>query len=260
MREGARLGQHFLKNPHYAEVLAHEAGITGEDTVLEIGPGEGMLTRELLKKAKKVIAVEKDEALVEKLQQIFSEEIASGRLQVIASDIRNISTQMIGLEAQKYILAANIPYYITGELLRTFLETDTEPRTIAFLIQKEVANRILSKKESILSISVKVYGTPRIAAKVSKGNFNPPPSVDSAILVVENISKKNFAEISEAKFFEIVRAGFSSKRKLLLNNLSNLFTKEKVAQALRRCNIPPKSRAEDLPVAIWLELSKEILS
>jgi 16S rRNA A1518/A1519 N6-dimethyltransferase RsmA/KsgA/DIM1 with predicted DNA glycosylase/AP lyase activity len=101
--------------------------------------------------------------------EIFSEEIASGRLQVIASDIRNISKQTIGLEAQKYILAANIPYYITGELLRTFLETDTEPRTIAFLIQKEVADRILSKKESILSISVKVYGVRASPRKYQKG-------------------------------------------------------------------------------------------
>src|SRR6478736_789980 len=123
-QKGARLGQHFLTNPHYASVLTREAGIKSEDTVLEIGPGEGMLTREILKVAKYVIAVEKDEVLAQKLHEAFSGEIAGGKLKVLAADIRDISPDTIGLETGKYVLAANIPYYITGELLRKFLETD----------------------------------------------------------------------------------------------------------------------------------------
>src|SRR6185436_1244004 len=138
---GQRLGQHFLTNPHYAEILAREAKITEEDSVLEIGPGEGMLTRELLKVAKTVIAVEKDEALAKKLYETFASDVSSGKLKVISADIRDIEPEKIGLFPGSYILAANIPYYITGELLRKFLEAIAHPRTIAFLMQKEVAQR-----------------------------------------------------------------------------------------------------------------------
>jgi 16S rRNA (adenine1518-N6/adenine1519-N6)-dimethyltransferase len=256
--QGARLGQHFLKNPHYAEVLVRAAGITKDDIALEIGPGEGMLTRELLKCAKKVIAVEKDEILVERLFQTFAKETASEKLQVIASDIRDITPELLGLETGKYVLAANIPYYITGELLRTFLEAPSHPRTIAFLMQKEVADRILSDKESILSLSVKVYGTARVAAKVTKGNFNPPPSVDSAILVVDSVSKKNFSHVNEKDFFKVVRAGFSAKRKMLLNNLSNEFEKTKVANAFSEIGINLKARAEDIHIETWLPLAEKL--
>lgn len=259
-QKGARLGQHFLTNPHYAEILVREAGITGSDAALEIGPGEGMLTRELLKAAKSVVAVEKDEMLAQKLQETFAGDIASGKLKVIAGDIRDIEPKEIGLEAGKYILAANIPYYITGELLRRFLETDTQPSTIAFLMQKEVAQRILSEKESILSISVKVYGVPRIAAKVSRGNFNPPPSVDSAILLVEHISKNNFVGVEEKRFFELVRAGFAAKRKLLANNLGEIVDREKVLTAFKENEIDEKSRAENLHVGSWLLLARKLLS
>jgi 16S rRNA (adenine1518-N6/adenine1519-N6)-dimethyltransferase len=257
---GERLGQHFLTNPHYAEILAREAGITESDTVLEIGPGEGMLTRELLKHAAKVVAVERDEALVAKLHEIFPTEIKSGKLQIVSDDVRNFNPRTSGLVPSAYILAANIPYYITGELLRKFLEADAQPRTIAFLMQKEVAQRILSEKESILSISVKAYGKPRIAAKVSKGNFNPPPKVDSAILVVENISKNNFSDLNEENFFEVVRAGFASKRKMLANNLSTRFGKEKISMTFSTLALDPKTRAENLALQQWLTLARMIYS
>jgi 16S rRNA (adenine1518-N6/adenine1519-N6)-dimethyltransferase len=262
MKKGARLGQHFLKNPHYAEILVQEAGVTSDDTVFEIGPGKGMLTQELLKVAKTVIVVEKDEILAQKLHKTFESNVAAEKLKILAADIRDISPEKIGLEAGKYILAANIPYYITGELLRKFLGTEAQPKTIAFLMQKEVAERILArdKKESILSVSVKVYGTPRIAAKVSRGNFNPPPSVDSAILVVENISKDNFKDTGEEKFFDVVRAGFASKRKLLASNLSAKLNKEKVIAAFLHCAIDAKSRAEDLSAENWLVLARTILN
>jgi len=256
-KKGARLGQHFLKNPHYAEVLVREAGITSEDTVLEIGPGEGMLTREILKAAKRVIIVEKDELLAEKLHETFAADIADGKLKVITADIRDVSPEDVGLEAGKYVLAANIPYYITGELLRKFLEAPAQPRTIAFLMQKEVADRILARdgKESILSISVKAYGKPRIAAKVTKGNFNPPPSVDSAILVVENISKENFVDSSEKDFFRAVRAGFSSKRKLLESNLAKEFGREIVQRVVMSAHLPQKTRAEDTSLEQWKKVT-----
>lgn len=257
-KTAAPLGQHFLKNPHYAAMLAEVAGITKDDTILEIGPGEGMLTRELLRRGKRVIAVEKDPTLVERLPSIFPEETASGALTIVSADARDFDPASHELQAGSYVLAANIPYYITGELLRKFLETPVQPRALAFLIQREVAQRIVDDKESILSLSVKAYGTPRVAAKVSAGNFNPPPKVDSAILVVEGISKSNFKDVSEQKFFEIVRAGFASKRKMLAGNLSAKFDKEKVLQVFARLQILPTVRAESVHLESWLTLAREL--
>lgn len=248
-RRGARLGQHFLTGLWAAATLAEAVAVRQGETIVEIGPGKGALTRELLKTGAPVLAIEKDEVLVAHLHESFKSEIGRGQLRIIGEDIRNFSAdEAIGV----YVVAANIPYYITGEIIRQFLTTAHQPRAMALLIQKEVAERIVARdgKESILSISVKAYGTPRVVAKVSKGNFNPPPSVDSAILLVENISRDFFSGIDEKKFFEIVRAGFSSKRKLLAGNLSR-FGKDKVLQAFDSAGIASKARAEDVTLEQW---------
>ena len=255
-RKGARLGQHFLKNPHYAKMLAEAAGAKLGETLLEIGPGTGALTKEILATGAHVIAIEKDEVLACDLENIFPTEIREGRLRVVSGDVRDFKPENHGLSAGAYILAANIPYYITGEIIRMFLETETQPKAMALLIQKEVADRIISEKESILSLSVKVYGTPKIIARVSRGNFSPPPSVDSAILLIANISKKNFVSVNEQKFFEVVRAGFASKRKMLANNLSVKFGKEKAQGAFSALKLDVKTRAENLPLSEWLSLAK----
>jgi 16S rRNA (adenine1518-N6/adenine1519-N6)-dimethyltransferase len=248
-RKGARLGQHFLTGTWAAKKLTEAAGITSEDTVLEIGPGKGALTKELLATDAHIIAIEKDTLLVEKLHETFRDK----KIKIIEADIRDVEPKEIGLSAGEYILAANIPYYITGEIIRKFLSAKAQPKTMALLVQKEVAERILARdgKESILSISVKVYGTPSIAAKVSRGNFSPPPSVDSSILVVRNISKAFFRGTSEENFFAVVRAGFSSKRKFLLNNLSGVFGRELSAHAMAAAGVPEKARAEDVRLEQW---------
>ena len=255
-RKGARLGQHFLTGTWAARALASAAGISKNEPVLEIGPGKGALTRELLAEGGSIIAIEKDPALVAELHTIFETEIASHQLVIIDGDVRDFDPRSSKLAARSYIVAANIPYYITGEIIRLFLSAEIQPKTMALLIQKEVAERILArdKKESILSLSVKAYGAPKIAAKVSRGNFSPPPSVDSAILVIENISRKFFDEINEETFFKIVRAGFSSKRKKLASNLSNLFEKTSVEHAFEACGIDSSARAEDLPLETWKKL------
>jgi 16S rRNA (adenine1518-N6/adenine1519-N6)-dimethyltransferase len=256
-RKGARLGQHFLTGTWAAKKLVESAGITANDIVLEIGPGKGALTREILKTGARVVAVEKDPALVERLR----EELPRERLTIIDADIRGTNPEMIGLKAGEYILAANIPYYITGEIIRQFLSADAQPKTMALLVQKEVAERILArdKKESILSISVKAYGEPSIAAKVSRGNFSPPPSVDSAILVVRDISKKFFSEIDEEAFFKIVRAGFSSKRKFLVGNLAKKYWREGAAGALAVAGVSEKARAEDISLEDWKRIAENLL-
>ena len=255
MRKGAKLGQHFLTGSWAAEKLTQSIAMRSGETILEIGPGKGALTAELLNTGARVVAVEKDETLIEILNATFSEEIRKGQLTIIREDIRNFDPSHLG----PYVLAANIPYYITGEIIRQFLTAKKQPRALALLIQKEVADRILARngKESILSLSVKAYGTPKIVAKVTRGNFSPPPSVDSAILLVVNISRDYFKATSEERFFEIVRAGFASKRKFLASNLSS-YGKEKIVAAFASCGIGPKARAEDITLEMWGNLTRAL--
>jgi 16S rRNA (adenine1518-N6/adenine1519-N6)-dimethyltransferase len=257
-RKGARLGQHFLTGTWAANKLVTSAGVGAKDTALEIGPGTGALTRQLLATGARVIAIEKDGVLVARLKETFAAELTNERLTLIEGDVRDLDLKKTKIGP--YILAANIPYYITGEIIRQFLSSDVQPTTMALLVQKEVARRIVArdKKESILSISVKVYGTPEIAAVVSRGNFVPPPSVDSAILVVKDISKKFFVSFDEDLFFKIVRTGFSSKRKLLAGNLGKIFGRERVARALVAANIPEKARAEDVALDQWRSVTEAI--
>ena len=159
-----------------------------------------------------------------------------------------------------YKIIANIPYYITGLFLRKFLEeTDNQPAKIVVMVQKEIAQRIVAndKKESLLSISVKAFGTPKIVMKVDKENFSPAPNVDSAILLISNISKKFFTDnqISEKNFFDILHAGFAHKRKMLIGNLK-AYSNKNLGEILTACQIDLKTRAEDLPLNAWPKLVK----
>lgn len=258
MARGAKLGQHFLKDAWAARAVARATLASPDEPILEIGPGKGILTKELLLISKKVIAVEKDDELIPLLQEKFADELASGALTLIHTDIRDFKPQDADLEAGKYILAANIPYYITGEIIRQFLTTALYPRAMSLLVQKEVAMRSVDKKESILSLSIKAYGTPRVAAKVPRRHFSPPPSIDSAVLCIENISKDFFKNFSEESFFAVVKAGFAAKRKMLANNLGEAFGKEKAIAAMEKAGIQPKSRAEDVHLASWKMLTKHL--
>ena len=241
------LGQNFLMHQRIAERIALVAELAVDAVVFEIGPGTGMLTRELLKRAGKVIALEADYELFIKLQIDFVSEIADHRLELIHGDIRtfDISTLPKG-----YALIANIPYYLTGEIFRMFLESDNQPSTMTLLVQKEVAERIArSKKESILSLSVKAYGAPKLEFSVPRGAFRPAPKVDSAVLTVRCISRENFSTHEEEQlFFALIRAGFAHKRKFVRKNLAEA----KVPFE----SIPEKARAEDLPLQAWLALAR----
>ncbi|MBP9668781.1 MAG: ribosomal RNA small subunit methyltransferase A [Candidatus Pacebacteria bacterium] len=253
-KRGARLGQHFLTAPWAASALVAAVRIEADVPVLEIGPGTGNLTKELLRTGAHVLAVEKDPLLIDTLHARFSSEIASKQLTILNEDIRNFSPESAGLRAGEYVLAANIPYYITGDIIRTFLTSKNHPARMALLVQKEVAVRIArDKKESILSLSVKVYGTPKYVKTVGKGCFSPPPSVDSAILLVDDISRSQFTQVSEERFFSVVKTAFASKRKMLGGNLKNIVHLDR----FHACNISPQARAESLPLEKWLCLSKE---
>jgi 16S rRNA (adenine1518-N6/adenine1519-N6)-dimethyltransferase len=239
------LGQNFLMHARIAERIALSAKLPADAVVFEIGPGTGMLTRELLKLSGKVIALEADHGLFEKLQSDFASEIASGRLELISGDIRTFDISSL---PKGYALVANIPYYLTGEIFRMFLESKNQPSSMTLLVQKEVAERIArSKKDSILSLSVKAYGTPKYEFTVVRGAFRPAPKVDSAVLTVRDISRKNFAsKQEEEKFFALLHAGFAHKRKFVRKNL--------VEVGLPSGDIPEKARAEDVPLAVWLAI------
>ncbi len=250
-----RLGQHFLTNPTVARSLVEAAQVKKGSVVVEIGPGTGALTRELLAAGGTVFAVEKDTSLVSQLRELFMVELENGTLKLFEMDVRDALIESMGVSAP-YVLAANIPYYITGEIIRRFLTMQHQPETMALLIQKEVADRIVAKdgKESILSLSVKAYGVPRIVRKVPAGNFNPPPSVDSAIIGISHISRAFFDTISENDFFSVIKRGFGSKRKLLSGNLSSLIPKEVTASVLISHGLSASARAEELPLPVWKDL------
>lgn len=250
------LGQHFLMHRQIAERIVLAAEVGENDTVLEIGPGTGILTRELLRKAGKVVAVEADGDLLPPLQAEFSAEIAADKLELIHRDIRTYDP---GTISGPYKLVANIPYYITGEILRQFLTASHKPSSLTLLVQKEVAERIArSTKESLLSLSVKAFGEPKYSFTVPKGAFNPAPKVDSAVLSITNVSSPFKNNEEEQRFFEILHVGFAHKRKMLAKNLEAVTSAEKIATEFSELQLSPKIRAEDVSLASWLSLAQQL--
>lgn len=249
------LGQNFLNSQAVIKDIVKAASLQEGDLTLEIGPGKGILTRGLLKAGAKVIAIEKDDRLIPILAEKFTEEIKSGQLAIIHGDILEPKTwaaQISGLK--KYKLVANIPYYITGQILRLFLEAENQPESMVLMLQKEVAKRIVAadQKESILSISVKIFGEPKYVKTVPAKYFSPAPKVDSAILQITQINKDKLGTISVEKFFETLKKGFAQKRKFLKSNL-------KCDQAVfEKCGLDPKVRAEDINLDQWRCLAKNI--
>ncbi|MEN9524594.1 MAG: dimethyladenosine transferase, rRNA (adenine1518-N6/adenine1519-N6)-dimethyltransferase [Candidatus Parcubacteria bacterium] len=255
------LGQHFLNSKHVLEQIIAAAEIKKDETVLEIGPGTGFLTRALVDAGAKVVAVEKDHRAIAMLEQDFFADIKENRLEIIAGDILDDSTmdsQFI-IHNSQFLIVANIPYYITGAILEKFLEHGPRPSRMILLVQKEVAEKIVAhdKKESILSVSVKTFGTPKIIAKVSPVAFTPPPTVDSAILSITNISDSVFSQknVDIQGFFRIVKAGFAHKRKFAMRNLETIFSKEKVENIWKKIGLDPKIRAEDMIVEEWVAIA-----
>ncbi len=252
------LGQNFLKSKSALFKMLEAGEVTKEDIILEVGPGKGVLTEKLLEKAKQVIIVEKDDRLIPFLQEKFSLAIKEKKLILIHEDILDFDPLFHNLSNLNYKIIANIPYYITGQFLRKFLESSFQPRKIVIMVQKEIAQRIVAqnKKESLLSISIKAYGQPKMIMKVSKENFSPAPKVDSAILLISNVSKRFFLDhkITEKDFFEILHAGFAHKRKVLINNLKTVFPQIDWEKSFEKSKLSTKIRAEDLNLEDWRKL------
>ena len=250
IKPSKKLGQNFLIDRDVLRKIIQAADLKPSDIVLEIGPGLGILTIELAKSAKKVIAVEKDKKMCEILKQTL--DVRNVRnVRIVNNDILNTKYE---LPNTKYKLVANLPYYITSPVIRKFLEAENKPKEMILMVQKEVGQRICSKdKMSLLSVAVQFYAKPEIISYVSKKSFYPQPKVDSAII---KIVPQPFPKIDTKKFFNLVKAGFSSKRKFLINNLSRelKIVNCKLKIVFDQIELGQKLRAENLSIQNWLKL------
>ena len=275
------LGQNFLKSTLALSKIIEAGEIKNDDIVLEIGPGKGVLTAKLLEKSGVVVAIEKDTELFEFLKNKFAQEILDKKLILLNEDILEFnvrelnskffsSPRISGSLSQpdhsknlnlilSYKIIANIPYNITGAILKKFLTTENQPERMILMVQNEVAKRIVAqdKKESILSISVKAYGESKLIMKVPARYFSPAPKVDSAILSIKNINRAIFTknEINEEDFWQIVKAGFAHKRKILYSNLKTGGFSPILKRHFDILKLENK-RAEDITISDWIELTK----
>lgn len=260
------LGQNFLRDEDIIKKIIESAELKSEDLVVEIGPGEGVLTEKLAEKAGRVLAIELDDRLIEllrsKLRNKNNVEIIHGDvLKLNLSEI--ISKTFDNSELKSYKLVANIPYYITSAIIRLFLETEFPPREMFVMVQKEVAKRIVAMpgQMSILAVSVQYYAKAEYLFEVKKQSFEPIPKVDSAVIrITRNENQKTRHREEARKFFRIVKAGFSAKRKTLVNNLSNSLQKDRkeIEKILLEMNFLPTVRAQELSVEDWIVLEQKI--
>jgi 16S rRNA (adenine1518-N6/adenine1519-N6)-dimethyltransferase len=246
-----KLGQNFLQDPFALASIASAAEITSMDTVLEIGPGLGSLTRYLAESAKKVVAVEIDRNMLPALREVTS---AYDNIDIIHGDILKLAPERL-VEEPNYLVVANIPYYITSAIIRHLLENALKPRRIVLTIQKEVASRICAEPGdlSLLALSVQIYGEPHIVENIPAGAFFPAPKVDSAVLVIDIFPSPKIEPDALDTFFKLIKAGFSQKRKTLRNSLSaGLHISPVFAEEmLNSANIDPRRRAETLSIEEW---------
>jgi 16S rRNA (adenine1518-N6/adenine1519-N6)-dimethyltransferase len=254
LRPHKGLGQNFLEDPIALEKIIAAADIQPTDIVLEIGPGLGSLTRYLAASAKEVVAVELDQHLLPPLKVVLS---PYNNVRLIHGDILELNPGEL-ITAPNYVVAANIPYYITSAVIRHLLESPTKPRRVVLTIQKEVAQRICEKPGdmSLLALSVQVYGRPRVVAHVPAGAFVPAPNVDSSVLSIEIYPEPLIPGEYLDKFFKLIKAGFSQKRKMLRNSLSAglSISAADAADLLTRAGIDPQRRAETLSMDEWRTL------
>lgn len=250
------LGQHWLKDRDVLANIADEAGITPDDTVLEIGPGLGTLTSELLRRAKNVVAVELDPDLARKLPAQFP----GKALEVINQDILSFDLRTL---PENYVVVANVPYYITSKIIQLLTTAANKPRTIVLLIQKEVAERLAAGPGdmSILAVSAQIYATVHLGDVVPAELFTPPPKVDSQVVVLEMRPQPLIAPEFEKTFFRVMKAGFVAKRKKLRSSLASglRISKDEAETLLRRHGISPDDRAEDLTIENWRDIARDAL-
>jgi 16S rRNA (adenine1518-N6/adenine1519-N6)-dimethyltransferase len=253
LKNNKSLGQHWLRDRNVLMHIADCADLNKNDTVLEIGPGLGTLTSELLRQAGKVIAVEYDAELARKLPGQFP----GKNLEVINADILGFNLNNL---PAGYKVVANVPYYITSKIVQMLMTAENKPSTTVLLVQKEVAERLAAKpgQMSILAVSAKVFADVSLGDIVPASLFTPPPKVDSQVVILQTRRESFFDGVNEANFFRVVKAGFSAKRKKLRSSLSGglKITKSEAENILEKANINPDMRAEALDLDNWVKLTK----
>lgn len=262
------LGQNFLKSKSVVSHIISASKIKKGDFVVEVGPGQGFLTEDLIESSGNVLSIEKDTRLIDELNEKFKEYVDKKELAISHEDILKFNIEKLNVwnpafdaEARKnnknfnYKVVANIPYYITGQIIRKFLTAKNKPDLMTIMVQKEVAQRVCAKdgKESLISLSVKLFGEPKYIKTVKKTFFNPPPKVDSAILLIDKIKESPFKnKDQEVLFFEIIRTAFNQKRKKVSTSL------RKNIVELKRSGIDLDKRPEDVKLEEWVKFVEQV--
>ena len=248
------LGQNFLVDPNGLNKVLQAAKVSTEDTVLEIGAGLGSLTYLLAQQSRQVVAVELDHRLIAPLREALA---GFTNVTICEGDMLKLSPDTL-IDAERYVVVANIPYYITSALIRHLLEADHKPTRMVLTVQQEVAERILARdgKMSLLALSVQVYGKPELKARIPAGCFYPPPEVDSAVLSIELYEEPIVPSGSLDLFFKLAHAGFAQKRKTLRNTLATGMNESPAwaEKLLTAAGIDPQRRAETLSMQEWKQL------
>ena len=249
------LGQHLLISRRALNAVVAAADLTPDDSVLEVGAGPGVLTRELAQRARRVVAVELDRAVLPVLRETTA---GLANVEIIPRNLLEVALEEVFGDAP-YKLVANLPYYITSLILRYLLESANPPRVLVVMVQREVAERLVAApgEMSLLALSVQFYGTPRIVAYVPATAFYPPPKVDSAVVRVD-LHPAPLLDAARDRFFELIHAGFAEKRKQLHNSLARHLTdpRETVDRWLSEAGIDPMRRPQTLSLEEWLRLSR----
>ena len=252
---GRKLGQYFLRSHEVLRAVVGALDVSRDMLVVEVGPGKGALTEHILERYDFVVAVERDPALVAVLERQFSDVISTGRLMLVAGDVRD--GEWLGVVGNRsYVVIANIPYYLTGSLIRDLLTAEHAPTAISLVLQKEVAERITrrtSDKESLLSLSVQLFGTATYIRTVLRSAFSPQPQVDSAIITITDIQQ--LPRHTQDAFFSIIKIAFQGKRKTVLKKFRDV---SGVQDALLQSGVSRTDRAEDIPFAVWLAVARSI--
>jgi 16S rRNA (adenine1518-N6/adenine1519-N6)-dimethyltransferase len=250
------LGQHWLRDEAALNEIVNAARITKNDTVLEVGPGLGTMTKLLVKKARKVVAVEVDDVLARRL----SSEIITNNLIVRNQDILRFD---LGELPPKYKVVANIPYYLTGNLLRLLSDSNNPPHRMSLLLQKEVAQRVAAKpgEMSIIAVALQLGYEVGIGKVIKAELFTPPPKVDSQIVILKKREKELFNGLDKDAYMRVVKAGFSNPRKKLRSSLSAGLglSKSEADELLKNAKINGNLRAQNLNLNDWHKLYKTLM-
>lgn len=254
------LGQNFLVDPDALQRIVEVADVDQHSTVLEIGAGLGHLTRYLAASARQVTAVELDEQLIPPLKQVLD---PYSNVRIVQGDILSLDPAEL-IREDRYLVVANIPYYITSKIIRKLLETDLKPHRMVLTVQYEVAKRIcaVAGEMSILALSVQLYGEPYLTSRIPASAFHPPPRVDSASIRIDIYPRPLLPPDQTDDFFQLIKAGFRHKRKTLRNSMAAGlgWKKSRVEALLESVGIDPGRRAETLSLPEWLKITESFQS